>query len=307
MSTSPTVNAATSDIINTEQDLINEIKSLQAYETTLFQNLEAKISANTATPSELQDLSNQINEVSNTRADLYKILYEMNSFYVNNLGDTSISLQNQTVALEIVENELNEAKIRLSYIEQQKINKLRLVEIKKYYGEKYEERTYIMSYIVGLFVWTFILSLLSNRGLLPDNVYFLLLLIVFVFYGIMIVRTLMRIVYRDKMNYEEYDYGNAGILPTANPNLNYTPYTINGRWQTCTGQACCAPNETYDPVQNVCIPNPGSCAATTTTTAAGVGTTTTPPFNSPYSADYFASGQADATSFASGGLTSYLA
>lgn len=306
MSTTPTVNASTSDIINTEQDLINEIKHLQAYETTLFQNLEAKISSHTATPSELQDLSNQINEVSKTRADLYKTLYELNTFYVHNLGDTSISLQNQTVALEIVENELNQAKIRLSYIEEQKINKLRLVEIKKYYGEKYEERTYIMSYIVGMFVWTFILSLLSNRGLLPDNVYFLLLLIVFVFYGIMIIRTLMRIVYRDKMNYEEYDYGSAGILPTANPNLNYTPFTFGGIWQTCTAQACCAPNETYDPVQNVCVPNPGSCAATTTTTTAA-GTTTTPPVNSPYSADYFAAGQANSNSFTTGGFTSYLA
>ena len=306
MSTSPKVNAATSDVMNSEQNIINEIKNLQAYETTLFNNLEAKISANTASPSELKDLSNQINEVSNTRSDLYDILYSLNSYYVNNLSDTSISLQNQTIALEIVENELNEAKIRLSYLEQQKINKLRLVEIKKYFGQKYEEHTYVMTYIVGMFIWVFILSLLSNRGILPDNVYFLLLLIVLVYYAIMIIRTFLRMIYRDKMNYQEYDYGNKGILPTPNPDLNYIPNTFDLNFETCTGQACCGPNETYDRKLNVCVPNPGSCAASYVTASPGGTAGQASVDTGPYSASYFSTGQAD-QAFITDGLGGYLA
>jgi hypothetical protein len=196
----PLMNLATGDIIATEQNIITEIQNLQAYEVSLYNELETSISSGTATTQELNDLSNQINEVSSTRDGLYETLYSLFSFYTNNLSDTSVSLQNQTVALEIVENELNSAKKRLAYLEEQKINKLRLVEIKKYYGEKYEEHTYVMTYIIGMFIWVFILSLLANRGLLPDNVYFLLLLIVIVFYGILIIRTISRIIYRDKMN-----------------------------------------------------------------------------------------------------------
>ena len=177
----PLTNLSTGEILTTEQNIITEIKNLQAYEQLLYADLEASISDGTATTELLTNISAQINDISTTRDGLYETLYSLFAFYTDNLSDTSVSLQNQTVALEIVENELNSAKKRLAYLEEQKVSKLRMVEIKKYYGEKYEEHTYVMTYIVGMFIWVFIISLLANRGLLPDNVYFLLLLIVIVF------------------------------------------------------------------------------------------------------------------------------
>jgi len=253
------------DIASAGLALVQDISNLQILETDLSHQLQANISSNNPNASFQQDLIDEINTITNQRIRLYKSLEQIGGFYVHNLGDTSMSLENQMLALEIVENELNETKLRLSYIEDQKISKLRLVEIKKYYGERYDEHTSIMKYICFMFVWIFILSWFANRGIIPDNVYFLLLLIVGVIYGVLIIRAVSRIMKRDRMNYEEYDWGNPSSYPTAVASLSYQPFDM-GLGEICMGQSCCGPHETYSVLSNVCEPDPGYCGNKSKTT-----------------------------------------
>ena len=252
--TSAPTNSATNAFMSSGQQVVTEIQGLQSLEKSLYNHLVNMVTSNTGTSEEINAVTSQINEITNTRISLYETLYSMGVYYVSNLADTSISLQNQVLALEIVENELNEAKQVLASLEEQKVNKLRVIEIKKYYGEKYEEHTYVMSYVVGMFVWIFILSLLANRSILPDNIYYGLLVLVTVIYGFLIIRTILRIIKRDRMNYEEYDYGSMAT-PSPVTGNGSIPNTISPGM--CMGQACCADNETYNPETNVCVPNLG--------------------------------------------------
>ena len=67
------------------------------------------------------------------RVNLYQTLSGVNGFFQTALSSSIGTLQEQTTAIAIVENELNQSKKRLEVLEIEKNNKVRLVEINDYY------------------------------------------------------------------------------------------------------------------------------------------------------------------------------
>jgi hypothetical protein len=267
----------TTDYSDTEEknvQTLTDIQGLQNIEKDLFTQLEDGLSEGTLTPEQKESLMNKINEISQMRSNLYKNLNGMFSFYQNNVAASRDTLIEQSSAVDIVENELNEAKKRMKLIQQDQVNKLRLVEINTYYGEKYADHAGIMKTIIIICVPIIILTILANSGILPRSIYAVLVIIIAVIGLIYIWKQLLYSASRDNMNYQEYSWpfktSQAPPIDTTNPEGTNNPWETTG--VICSGSACCYDGTSYDPTQNKCIPPPPPSDATDTATGSSGGT-----------------------------------
>ncbi len=237
----------------TEEKLVENIQKLQEIEKKLYKNLEVSI-ANKKSSTNKNLIIAEINRIAELRINLYKTLSNLNGNYFSNLDETADVLGEQTIALSIVERELNENKNKLEEINQDNINKMRMVQINTYYGKRFEEHTYLMKVLLYTFVPVLILSFLFFKGWLPSMVYYVLIVIIGLigFYYVWI--TIVSIMSRDKMNYEEYDWF---FNSSKAPNEDNLKVNIKSPWEsldvtTCIGQECCLPGYVFDSDNNKC-------------------------------------------------------
>jgi hypothetical protein len=220
-------------------------------EQQLFNNLETNT---TLTPQQQQQLIEKMNQLSNMRINLYKTLSGVNSFFHNALSSSVGTLEDQTAAINIVENELNKSKKKLEALEAEKNNKIRLVEINNYYSDKYAEHSELMKIIVLTLLPIIILAFLNNKGILPNAIYLILLIIIGVIGAYFFWTKYASIVMRDNMNYQEYNwYFNPTSTSTSSATVTSDPWTIPSMPGTCIGQNCCSEGLTWDSSLNQCV------------------------------------------------------
>jgi hypothetical protein len=145
---------------NNEQ-ILNDIQSLQQMEQELFNSLETNPNLNVV---QKQEMVRKMNQISNMRINLYQTLSGVNNYFGNALSSSIGTLKEQTAAVAIVENELNKSKKRLELLEEEKNNKIRLVEINDYYGDKYSEHASLMKIVIFTLVPIVIIAILNNKG-----------------------------------------------------------------------------------------------------------------------------------------------
>jgi hypothetical protein len=246
---------------NNEQ-ILDDIQNLQQFEKQLFSSLETNTSLSSV---EKQKLIKKINELSNFRIQLYKTLGGVNGFFNDALSSSLGTLKEQTVAISIVETELNRAKKRLEILEEERNNKIRLVEINEYYGDKYEEHAQLMKIIISMLVPIVIFTLLKNKGILPQGAYLFLVIVVSWIGAVYLWRRYASIITRDNMNYQEYNWNfNPDLAPTGGSSTSNDPWLSNasvGALGTCIGQACCSSNQVYDTTTNKCVDVTSSSSA----------------------------------------------
>ena len=167
-----------SDSIDSQQNneqLLNDIQSLQTMEQQIFNSLETNPNLTTEQKKQMVD---KMNQLSNMRLNLYQTISGINTYFQSALSSSQGTLTGQTAAISIVENELNQSKKRLAILEAEKNNKVRLVQINDYYGDKYAEHGDLMKIIIFILVPIIILAILNNKGILPNTFYFILLTII---------------------------------------------------------------------------------------------------------------------------------
>jgi hypothetical protein len=244
------------DLQEVNSKTLTDIQNLQKIEKDMFNSLETKNIQKQLTTDELTQIVNKINDISQMRVNLYKSLTNLNTFYNSELSDSTHTLGQQTTAIKIVENELNEAKKRLSIIEMEKNNKIRIVEINNYFGEKYADQTNLLKIILFIVFLFMIISLLFKKNIIPRIIYLLLLIILGLYALIKVFTLVYSIMLRDNMNYQEYNWN---FKPSSAPSNSSDVINTSDPWGkpyvTCIGQACCYPGSTYDSTQNKCIPN----------------------------------------------------
>lgn len=236
---------------NNEQ-ILNDIQTLQSMEQQLFSNLETNTNL---TSQEQQQIITKMNQLSNMRINLYKTVGNVNNYFQNALTSSQGTLQEQTAAISIIEAELNRSKRRLEMLQQEKTNKIRLVEINDYYGSKYAEHGRLMKIIIFTLVPIIILAVLNNKGILPTNIYYGLLIIISIIGAGFFWKTMYSIILRDSMNYQAYDwFFNPAMAPdrTSGVGLDDPWLTLNVKG-TCIGPACCSDGQTWDSNLGQCI------------------------------------------------------
>lgn len=243
------------NVSNNSDQILEDIKSLQKMEKQLFNNLENN---QNLTQEEQSKMVEKMNQLSNMRINLYQTLGGVNGFYENALNSSTQTLQEQTVAIGIVENELNRSKKQLELLEIEKNNKIRLIEINDYYGEKYTEHSDLMKIVIFMLVPVIVLAVLNNKGILPSKIYYALIAVISIIGGYFFWRIFASIITRNNMNYQTYDwYFNSSGAATGSTSTTSEddPWQVAGYTETCSGAECCSVNQTFDSSSNLCVDN----------------------------------------------------
>lgn len=235
------------------EQVLNNITQLQQQEKALYDSLEDV----SLTSEQKQEIINQINEISQIRMNLYNSLRDLYSNYQENVSLSRGTLEQSASAIDVLENELNNAKIRMNLIQDEKYNKLRLVEINTYYGKRYNAHAKIMKIIVFTCIPVILFTILYNKEFLSSGIYSFLISISFIIGFVFLWDQIVDISNRDTMNWDEYNwYFNKSEAPNQNSSSSSTSFNP---WETtnipCIGSACCGENNTYDSAQNLCIPS----------------------------------------------------
>lgn len=256
---------STSNTENTNEEILNDIQSLQSIEQDLINSLDANHSLTT---QQQEQIINKINSISQMRINLYETLGEISGLYKNALINSQGTLSEQSHVIDIVEKQLNQSKQKLQFLESEKNNKIRLIEINDYYGQKYSEHSSLMKYIIFMMIPIIIISFLFNKGLLPKSIFYILLVIISIIGSVFIIYRLLSIWNRDNMNYQEYSWSfNVKNAPSVinNSDSNKDPWSSNNSSiGTCIGDNCCASGMTFDKNTNQCV---SSCSSTNSKTS----------------------------------------
>jgi hypothetical protein len=238
---------------------VSHIKQLQETEQQAFKELENQSGAVTLTTEQKSALVSQINDLSATRETLYASLRENHSFYSKNLTSAQHTLVQQTDALEVVEKELNRSKKRVELINDERINRLRLVEINRYYGDKYKHHTSILKNVTLMFAILLVVIMTNNTGMLPPMVFKSLLIIVLIIGLYAIIKELFDAYTRDNMVYAQYNWSKVSPGLEHPGNLAGSNIFDNGDDPdagACKNQECCGTGFTWVPPPfNKCIAN----------------------------------------------------
>lgn len=218
---------------NTE--LSNYIDKLLQAEQELIQQI-----GDTTDPKEQARLSKNLILIQDTRTNLINALSNINTYYSQNLTGSSNTLEQQTNAVAIMDREMIQAQKRLAYINEQKQNKLRVVEINQYYSASYAEWTRLVKIIIiTILAFGLIFTIKNFFPFIPSLIYSLVILITGVLSLYYIFVTILSIISRDNMVYDEYTWRfNTNSAPKFDPNASYTnPFASS--FMTCIGQYCC--------------------------------------------------------------------
>lgn len=233
--------------------ILNDIQKLQSIEQSIFKNLESS-SINELSPEQQIKLIEKINAISDMRINLYHTLNGLNSHYKNAMNTTQSILKNQEISVRIAETELNRAKKQLETLESQRVNKIRMVQINDYYGKQYEEHTQFMKILIYMLIPIAILLYLKNAGILPEKIYYGLVVVISIIGSYYLSIVFYSIISRSSMNYDEYKWNfNANSVKTSEDSTEEE----SDPWKlptvgSCYGAACCSTGQFYDSAARVC-------------------------------------------------------
>lgn len=249
---------------------LKSIQELQEMEKKLYTQLESS-SANTGDALSEEKIIKRINELSEMRTGLFKTLSDKYSLLQNSVAETRVDLVDQMTVVGIVENELNNAKANLNSIQNAKNDKMRMVEINTYYGQRYEAHTGVMKLVIMTCVPLLILAILNKKQIIPSNISNGLSTVVIIIGAILIIKQVLELNSRDNMNYDEIDwqFNPDNIKPTVyeydRQQLEGTQIESEIRDEAqnlaaniglgCIGASCCSKDMTYDNKTNKCIEN----------------------------------------------------
>jgi hypothetical protein len=236
---------------------ISNIKNLQELERNLYADLENSASSSNPPPLEEQEMIiTRINDLSNMRSTLFgnlKDLYSTNQYEV---AQTRNDLVDELTTIKVIEGELNNSKSQLNALNQQKKNKLRMVEINTYYGKRYEAQANIMLIIIITCVPILIITILNKKNLIPDNIStFLISLVIVVFLIVMYFRV-GDFIFRDNMDFDQikFPFDPTDVdTDSSNTNVVQLPDALDLSIE-CIGEACCTEDGMeFDATKNECI------------------------------------------------------
>ena len=234
------------------EQVLNNISQLQLQEKDLHNSLDDV----SLSSEQKQVIMDRINQISQIRMNLYTGLKDMVSNYKQDVDASTTTLGQSIVAVNILEDELINAKKRMGLIDDQTNNKQRLVEINTYYGKRYNAHTNLMKTIVFICIPIMILAILANKGILPTKIYLILSGILLVIGCLLLLLQLIDISNRDNMNWDEYDWY---FDKSSAPEPSESTSTETNPWKTpsitCVGTECCYEGSTYDYDKNICVPN----------------------------------------------------
>lgn len=236
--------------------ILKNIDQLQSIEKALYADLQAPVP-----PTNADSIITRINQLSDIRLSLFKSLNYTYQTSQQNVNNSRTELVELLAVVNIVEEELNNAKTQLNQLYDIKHSKMRMVEINTYYGKQYMAQVRLLKLVIFVAVILLILAILWKKGFLSDAIAKICIGLVFGLGGFLIIRRLLDISTRDNMNYDAYNWNfdPATQTPTV---YEYDKTALMGlqadldqsfNGLDCIGNACCSAGMKYDKAARKCI------------------------------------------------------
>ena len=132
------------------EDILNQIKGLQDTEQSLMTELDVAASSPGFLPDDPKILAllSNINNISESRQALFKAVSAKLAVLQEGVSESRVNLVGQLTLLKVVEAQLNEAKTKMTNLQNRNDTKMRLVQINTYYGKRYEYQSELMKKII---------------------------------------------------------------------------------------------------------------------------------------------------------------
>jgi len=234
--------------------IISDIHTIQDLQKTLYDKLnKGDIEWDNQNQ---QSIIDQITQLDVIKGNLYNTMNNLFSTYKNQVGLTTQTVADQKASIDIVEKELLTLQQKLNILGQDTTSKLRLIQINKYYGEKYNDHANFMKNVIIFTVLYIILYLLKNNLLISDKIYSVVKFII-VFIGVIILgRDFYGMIFRNNMNYEEYQFPFSELL---GGNVAPTTKKYNNSLNVpSTGDTCNNSPEPYTPQVQITYKDDGT-------------------------------------------------
>jgi hypothetical protein len=112
-----------------------------------------------------------------------------------------------------------------------------------------------MKIVVFTLIPVIVLTILNKKSILPNMIYYILLVIVSLIGAFFFWNRFASIIMRDNMNYQEYNwYFDPNSTTTTSNSTTTDPWAgESSSYGTCVGDSCCSPGLTYDASMNQCV------------------------------------------------------
>lgn len=240
----------------TYTNIQNDITKLQTY---LGELTSKRDTDTTLTTEQRNELTVKITEVNGLLQNSQQRLIGLGTVFSNVNDQSNTVLADQHKAHTIVNEELEKSSNNLGMLQDTTNSKIRQVEINNYFSQKYEEQSQLMKIVIFTFVPIIILSIINKKMglLLPDNIYYILVAIVFLMGVFFFLKRLKNMLSRNNMNYQELNWVfDPSKAPPSNGKAAMDPWaSLSGNTVgTCLGSACCIDGEQqYDAKQDKCV------------------------------------------------------
>lgn len=243
--------------------ILNDIKELQKLEQQMFSELESN---GTLSNQDKSKMSSTINQLADMRSNLYKNIDALSKTEDKNYSSAYQTLKGQLAAIKVVEQQLSESRKQLEILEVEKNNKIRMVQINDYFGDKYEEHASFMKLIIAVLLPIIILTLLLKKNIISSTIYYALVVIIAGIGGFFGWPLYFSIINRNNMNYQTYNWHfDPSFAPTAkdsrdssgNDTSGNDPWVKSNVAHQCFGDECCAEGTQWDCNTNQCVPGGG--------------------------------------------------
>ena len=222
-----------SELIEGVKNTIENIKMIQSLETDIYDKLLKNDTTQNLSSSESQKLINELGNLSTIKMNLYDSIKDIYDSSVDIMTISQQTVLEQIAAIKIVEKELQNSAKRMNELNNNNINKMRMIEINRYYEEKYNDHAGFIKYLIIFIVILLFIYILNRRLLINDNIYKILLFIVILIGFIILGRYYYKMMFRSNMDYQEYVYPYADVVGATATDSNITNPWENPT-QTCS-------------------------------------------------------------------------
>uniref|UniRef100_A0A6C0EGG5 Uncharacterized protein n=1 Tax=viral metagenome TaxID=1070528 RepID=A0A6C0EGG5_9ZZZZ len=247
-----------SNLEETLNSLTSYIRQLQGVEESMYKVLRNNPNI---TDLEKEEAVSQINDLSAKREALN---HEINSLGERAKVDLKVdfqAFQQQMRIVEAAERQLNESKIKLKLLNDEKLNKLRLVQINTYYHKRYDALSSLVKKFVLFIAVAIIIAILMQRGLIPAGTGSIIMAVYFALGFVYFYIGYMDIAQRSKRNFDEYEWPFNRNMDSSElgeyDSSEECAYTGNNceKAEECIGEECCTTGMSYDEMEGKCVPN----------------------------------------------------
>jgi len=248
---------------------LNTIQKLQNMEKQLYESLKENASRGENIKQQTSIIES-INQMSNTRIQLFEQLQSYYNMAEENLDETKKDLFDEILILKMTEQQMNQSKKNMKELTQKNNSNLRMVEINTYYGKQYMDQISLIQLVILVCLPLIVFGVLYKMDILPIYITSVLVFLVIVVGTLFIGRKVNDMISRSNMNYDEYDWkfdpntqkpsvyeydmNQLGLSSDKDKADSHDMTSLEKRLGLgCVGENCCSSNMTFDVSSNKCI------------------------------------------------------